>query len=31
MQSWTQYVLLAVSCLLVAFVALPAASRLTAR
>jgi predicted MFS family arabinose efflux permease len=31
MQSWTAYVLLAVGCLLVAFVALPAASRLTAR
>lgn len=31
MQSWTQYVLLAVGCLLVAFVALPTASRLAAR
>lgn len=31
MQSWTQYVLLAASCLLVAFVALPTPSRLSAR
>jgi predicted MFS family arabinose efflux permease len=31
MQSWTQYVLLAVCCLVVAFVALPTASRLSAR
>jgi predicted MFS family arabinose efflux permease len=31
MQSWTQYVFLAVCCLLVAFIALPAGSRLTQR